>query len=54
MLFEIFTDREIGELNERAIRQGNLYAANLRRREAEDKRDEIEAAQLRVSWGELP
>jgi hypothetical protein len=104
MLFSIFTDREIEELQERAIRQQNFYAANLLRWEAHErfqpmakpvrsplvrckdarvmlggrsilerceragwftpvrrgkrltlfKRDDIEAAQLRVSWGELP
>jgi hypothetical protein len=104
MLFEILTDKEIEELQERAIRQRNFYAASLLWWEADErsrpmakpvqspfvrckdapvmlggrcilerceragwftpvrrgkrlalfKRDEIEAAQLRVSWGELP
>ena len=31
MLFEILTDKEIEELQERAIRQRNFYAANLLR-----------------------
>jgi hypothetical protein len=30
MLFKILTDKEIGELKKRAIRQRNFYAANLR------------------------
>jgi hypothetical protein len=104
MLFSILTDKEIEELQERAIRQRNFYAANLLRWEADErsqamakpvqspfvrckdarvmlggrsilerceragwltpvrrgkrltlfKRDDIEAAQLRISWGELP
>ena len=104
MLFSILTNKEIEELQERAIRQRNSYAANLLRWEADErsqpmakpvqspfvrckdarvmlggrsvlerceragwftpvrrgkrltlfKRDDIEAAQLRVSWGELP
>jgi hypothetical protein len=103
MLFSILTDKEIEELQERAIRQRNFYAANLLRWEADKrsqpiarpvqspfvrckdarimlggrsilerceragwftpvrrgkrltlfKRDDIEAAQLRISWGEL-
>ena len=104
MLFSILTDKEIEELQERAIRQRNFYAANLLRWEADEripgdgkassiavcavqrrlascwaagaswnganapvglhplrgkrltlfKRDDIEATQLRISWGELP
>jgi hypothetical protein len=104
MLFSILTDKEIEELQERAIRPRNFYAANLLRSEADErsqpmaksvqspflrckearvmlggrcilerceragwltpvrrgkrltlfKRDDIEAAQLRISWGELP
>src|ERR1700730_3409841 len=102
MFFEILTDKEVEELQKRAIRQRNVCAANLLRWEAEErsrpkakpvqspfvrckdarvmlggrsilerceragwltpvrwverltlfKRDDIEAAQLRVSWGE--
>jgi hypothetical protein len=37
MLFEILTDKEIEERQERAIQQRNIYAANLLRWEA-DKR----------------
>ena len=104
MFFEILTDKEIEELQERAIRQRNFYATNLLRWEAYErsqpmakpvqspfvrckdarvmlggrsilerceragwltpvrrgkrltlfKRDDIEAAQLQISWGELP
>ena len=37
MLFEVLTDEEIEKLKERAIRQQNFYAANLLRREAEER-----------------
>jgi hypothetical protein len=37
MLFEILTDKEIEELQERAIRQRNFYAANLLRWEADER-----------------
>jgi hypothetical protein len=37
MLFEILTDKEIEELQERAIQQRNIYAANLLRWEADER-----------------
>src|ERR1700745_4322941 len=37
MLFAILTDKEIEELQEKAIRQRNFYAANLLRWEADER-----------------
>jgi hypothetical protein len=37
MLLEILTDKEIEEFKERAIRQRNIYAANLLRWEADER-----------------